>query len=268
LPDISITQTPPGPVGPDTQVTLAVAVSPDPSQYTYTWQQADGSIAAGKTIVVMASSQTRGRYRVTARPKRAGGESLNAEHALQVEGQSPPATPPPPPNSGPLVYDPWFAGVAAIAILIFAVLLLAPLAYRLYDTDAADAVDRMATLTSLGLLSIGAVALLLGVYGGLLEVRGRLRTRKDREDLREVPPAITAEGAEGALKGLALVIDAIGKLRGVALILVIGCVPLVAAAWVAQSGVGNEPGAAATPTARAATRTPSPPPSATATPTP
>lgn len=267
MPDISITQTPSGPVSADTQVTLAVAVSPDPSQYTYTWRQADGSIAAGRTIVVLASSRTRGRYEATARPKRAGGESLTAEHSLHVEGQSPPTTPPPP-NSGPLVFHPWFAAGSAMLILIFAALLLAPLAYRLYDTDAPDAMDRLATLTSLGLLSIGAVVLMLGVYVVLLELRGHLWTQNGREGLDEGAQAPwAAEGDE--TRERPPVARSIGNVRGlVVLLLVIGCVPLVAAAWVAQSGVENEPGAAATPTARAATRTPSPAPSAITTPTP
>lgn len=270
--DISITQTPSGFVGPDAKVTLAVAVSPNPSQYTYSWVLADGSTAAGTTIEVTGSARAGGRYQVTATPKRPGGDTLSAGHTLQVAGQSPPTTPPPPDKpEPPLIFDPWFASGAAIVIGLLAILLLAPLVYRLYNTDSRDAVDRMAIITSLGLLSIGAVVLLLGVYGALLEVRGRMRTRKEQEALAKVQAGVGV-GAEETFSGIALIIDAIGKLRGAALILVVGCVPLVAAAWVAQSGVDNGPDSTATPTARPATRTPSPvpttPSTGTTTPTP
>ncbi len=176
--------------------------------------------------------------------------------------------PPPPPNSGE--FHPWFAAGSALLILVFTALLLAPLAYRLYDTDAPDAVDRLATLTSLGLLSIGAVVLMLGVYVVLLEIRGHMWTQNGREGLDEVAQATgEVEVEANETRERPPVASSMGNVRGlVVLLLVIGCVPLVAAAWVAQSGVENEPGAAATPTARAATRTPSPAPSVITTPTP
>ena len=243
-----------------------MAVSPDPTRYTYSWERPDGSRADGRAIVVTASRRTQGKYRVTATPKRAGGESLNAEHALKVEGPSQPTTPPPAPNSGE--FHPRFAAGSALLILVFAVLLLAPLVYRLYDTDAPDAVDRLATLTSLGLLSIGVVVLMLGVYVVLLEIRGHLWTQDGREGLDGAAQA-TGEVEANETRERAPAANSIGNVRGlIVLLLVIGCVPLVAAAWVAQSGVENEPGAAATPTARAATRTPSPAPSGITTPTP
>jgi hypothetical protein len=135
---------------------------------------------------------------------------------------------------------------------VFAIIILAPLAYRLYDTDAPDAVDRMAILTSLALLIVGVSVLLLGVYAALLEIRGRLGPRTER---RATPTA-----GEETTRDVSI-IRAIAKFRLlIVVLLVVGCVPLVAAAWVAQSAVDGQSEAVATPTPRAATRTPSPAP--------
>jgi hypothetical protein len=78
-----------------------------------------------------------------------------------------------------------------------------------------------------------------GIFGALLEVRARLRTPKDR----------AAFGGRGALPDVKGVIEAIGKLRGSALIMVIACVPLLAAAWIGNTAVDQtSPTTTTTPT--------------------
>jgi len=173
-----------------------------------------------------------------------GRENPSAEEA--------PADPRP---DSPHVFDPVFAAGAAIVVAVFALILLAPLAYRLYNTDAPDPGDRLATLISLALLIVGVFVLLLAVYAALLEIRARLGPLA--QSLAATSPAGQQEGADELPLARAL-----GKSRFlVLLLLLIACVPLLAAAWVAQSRADGESGAVATATPRAATRTPSPGPS-------
>ena len=178
-----------------------------------------------------------------------GRADLSAEEAPDEARQPPDA---------PVAFDPAFAAGAAIVVAVFACILLAPLAYRLYDTDAPSAADRLATLTGLALLIVGVFLLLLGVYATLLAVRARLGPAAKR-------PAAARTAGEPETAGQPPLTGAIGKSRGlVVLLLLVACVPLLAAAWVAQSRADGESSAAvATATPRTATRTPSPGPAAT-----
>ena len=191
-----------------------------------------------------------GRYRVTAPRDR---EDSSADETL---GEARP------PADGSLIFDPAFAAGAAIVLAVFACILLAPLAYRLYDTDAPDPLDRIAVLTTLALLIVGVFVLLLGLYAALLEVRGRLGPSAKR-------PGATRTAGDRDSAGAESLMGAIGTSPLlVVLLLVVACVPLLAGAWVAQSRVDGESAAVATATPRSATRTPSPGSSATTTPTP
>jgi hypothetical protein len=165
------------------------------------------------------------------------------------------------PPDAPLIFDPGFAAGGAIVLGVLACILLAPLAYRLYNTDSPNPLDRAAILTSLALLILGVLMLLLGAYAALLEVRSRLGPAVKRQ-------AATRTARDQASGDVSL-IGAIGNLKSLVLVLLlVGCVPLVAAAWVAQSRVDGESAAVATATPRSATRTPSPGSSATTAPTP
>jgi 4-amino-4-deoxy-L-arabinose transferase-like glycosyltransferase len=184
------------------------------------------------------TGRSRGRYRPPAGSDR---EDLPPEETLHELSEGNDSDP-------PLLFDPDFAAWAAIVIAVVAGIVLAPVAYRLYDTDAADPVDRMAISTSLALLIVGVLVLLSGVYLALLEVRGRLRLR----------PRGEREAGNSSIRG------ALRQSRSlVIVVLLAGCVPLIAAAWVAQSGVDSQSGPSATQSAR--TRTPSPVPSGTTT---
>ena len=132
-----------------------------------------------------------------------------------------------------LVYS---AGFAVLA-MVFSVLLLAggltPLAIVLWRVAVSstgtgtEATVTIGGMVAIGLLIIGGVIVCAGIFGALLEVRARLRTPKDR----------AAFGGRGGLPDVKGVIEAIGKLRGSALIMVIACVPLLAAAWIGNTAV-------------------------------
>ena len=121
--------------------------------------------------------------------------------------------------------------------MVFSVLLLAggltPLAIVLWRVAVSstgtgtEATVTIGGMVAIGLLIIGGVIACAGIFGALLEVRARLRTPKDR----------AAFGGRGGLPDVKGVIEAIGKLRGSALIMVIACVPLLAAAWIGNTAV-------------------------------
>jgi hypothetical protein len=157
----------------------------------------------------------------------------------------------------------WMAGIATAVIVGALGWLLFQVMADLHDRITEDSDDLSVLLGGLigvGLVLIGAVALGAGVYGGLLEVRGRLRTKKDLEidKAAKESGAFEAKGAEEALKGVAVVVDAVGKLRGASLILVVACVPLVAAAWIGHAAV-DQPTPATTTTTTTSTTTTLPP---------
>src|SRR5439155_7882876 len=184
------------------------------------------------------------------------GGRYTAPGRADLSAEEAPEDPQPP--DAPVAFDPAFAAGAAIAVAVFACILLAPLAYRLYDTDAPNAADRLATLTGLALLIVGVFVLLLGVYAALLEVRARLGPTAKR------PAAARTAGAQETA-GPPPLAGVIGRSRAlIVLLLLVACVPLLAAAWVAQSRADGESSAAvATATPRTATRTPSPGPATT-----
>ena len=187
---------------------------------------------------------------------RRSGDKYTAPERADLSAEEAPEDARQPPDA-PVAFDPAFAAGAAIAVAVFACILLAPLAYRLYDTDAPSAADRLATLTGLALLIVGVSLLLLSVYAALLEVRARLGPPAKR-------PAAARTAGEPLTAGPPPLAGVIGRSRAlIVLLLLVACVPLLAAAWVAQSRADGESAAVATATPRTATRTPSPGPAAT-----
>jgi hypothetical protein len=88
----------------------------------------------------------------------------------------------------------------------------------------------------LGLLLIGIVVILGGLFAGLMEVRGRMASQKLSTERRIQLGTAPIKWNE--------VIDSIGKLKGAALLLVVGCIPLLAAAWIGKTAL-EVPGSAA-----------------------
>lgn len=286
-PTITIAQNP-GIVSVGEEVILTATIAPAPPTtdvYTYAWVRPDGSeTASTSNSLTVPKAQEGAVYSVSA--VLGTNTPLNAKHSLVIKSKD-----------SVLIFSESFSFFVMAAVAVGAGILLFPLFLEVWHTKADDdvtAIDRMVVLTTLGLLSIGAVVIAFGVYGGLMDVRSKLRSRTDLEVLGVIPrepgrtplilqilraiwnfilsrfttvqtqqqtedePATTPTqiGLPGAvtgeaLKGVAAVVDSIGKLAGASLILVIGCVPLVAAAWVAQTAVDNQTMATPTPSASA-----------------
>jgi uncharacterized membrane protein SirB2 len=105
------------------------------------------------------------------------------------------------------------------------------------QTDSLNLRTIVGGLVALGLLMIGIVVILGGLFAGLMEVRGRMLALKN-------PPQPDRKFQKLAPSAWSTVIDSIGKLKGAALLLVVGCIPLLAAAWIGKTAV-EVPGSAA-----------------------
>jgi hypothetical protein len=148
-----------------------------------------------------------------------------------------------------LRFDPWFASLMGLTTVWIGWFVLKPVfstirsLAELSKTDSVNLRPIVGGLVALGLLLIGIVVILGGLFAGLMEVRGRMVQRElsARHNARLVGQSIKWNE----------VIDSIGKLKGAALLLVVGCVPLLAAAWIGKTalevpGSKESPGVVAT----------------------
>ncbi len=234
-----IIATPTGPYQPATSLLLSVADAPDGTA-TFEWQAAGSTIAgASGTSYRLTTGAGGTAVEHTAIAKDASGAETGRAAFTVVVREAAPAAPPAAtpakeqPQEPVLVYDRSFAMAALVWTLLIAAAGLSPLAIVLWrvavrpSTPDGELSVTIGGLVAIGLLIVGSVIACAGIFGALLEVRGRLRTVADRAAL----------GERGALPDAKGVIEAIGKLRGAAMILVIACVPLLASAWIGHSAV-------------------------------
>jgi len=249
---VEITQSPDGKVDYGDSVTLTASPT---AGYDFAWTKPNQGTAKGLSISVCANEKNKGLYTVVATPN-AGGPALDdGKHELLVGD---PST-----AEAPLEFAPLFAFLTALGVGALAVLFILPLMRELYSGDHLESdLAEVARLTTLTLLAIGGGVIFVGAYGGLLEVRGRMRI-KEKLPTPPTPPRGADEGLATAtsvvsevIKGGAAIVDSVGKLRGASLVLIVGCIPLLAAAWVAQSGVSGELATATTTSTAAGTGTP------------
>ena len=90
---------------------------------------------------------------------------------------------------------------------------------------------------------IGAVLIAVGLWMAIVEWRGRFAVAKRLEAGKPGETVMTADDAGKA-------IEALSKLQGAALVMVIGALLMLSAAWVAQSAASPQP---ASPTSATAT---------------
>jgi len=90
------------------------------------------------------------------------------------------------------------------------------------DWNALEAGQRLAAQLVVPAIVLGAVAVLVGLWMAAVEWRGRFRDDQ------------TAPRVRGA-SDVGPIIDSIGKLRGAALVMVVGAILMLSAAWVAAS---------------------------------
>jgi hypothetical protein len=136
-------------------------------------------------------------------------------------------------------YNASFAIIAAIVLLLMGVAVLwrpMSVAWEITKDDwkGTDGDKALTATLSLPLIVVGGVLVLIGTWMAVVEWRGRFR---EPEPARVTTRGLTVD--------LAKTIDAIAKLRGAALVLVIGAVLMLGAAWVAHSTADEAADAAA-----------------------
>ncbi len=87
--------------------------------------------------------------------------------------------------------------------------------------------EMVATRIVIPITVLGAIAVTLGAWMAVVEWRGRFAKRAPK-------PKPEAE-AKGVPDQIPAVIEAVGKLRGAALVMIVGALLLFAAAWITQS---------------------------------
>jgi hypothetical protein len=147
-----------------------------------------------------------------------------------------PVTPPTPPDGNAEVQPKWhnvFAIITFVVAALLALLLMVPLLLEFLDLDQDDWFGKngdtaFAASLALPLSILGAVLLAVGTWMAVVEWRGRFKPE----------PTVVWGGAEVKPGEI---IDALGKLRGPALVLLTGAVLMLGAAWVAQSTAEEPP---------------------------
>jgi hypothetical protein len=132
-------------------------------------------------------------------------------------------------------WNKWFAWGAAAVVAVLAVLIFARPAVSSWQLGPGDWTNEktgqsaLAASVMMPLLVLGGVVVLIGAWMAAVEWRGRFAP----DDGSEVTSfAIDTDG-------IAKIIDAVGKLRGAVLVMVVGALLMLGAAWIAESAVSG-----------------------------
>lgn len=209
----------------------------------YQWQRAGADIpgATSSQYEFVMSEDAANDYvvKATVDGVETASDAFSVEAAANVTGEDDASEPSAPVEPLP-VFHPWFAGLLTAAAILLAVVLVqamnllngrAGFAEADWSTFAANL--KVAAFMALPLTIIGSLAVLVGLWMALVEWRGRFAEKPQ-------PPTgdeITPKGISG--EDAAKVIEAVGKLRGAALSMVVGAIVLIASAWIAQSAAGT-----------------------------
>jgi hypothetical protein len=139
----------------------------------------------------------------------------------------------PPGNESKSGFNSGFATIAlflVVAVGLLAIAGLATITGRLglaTDWQALGTRFKFALVIAVPALLLGALVVLVGLWMALVEWRSRFQ-------------ATTMAGNREELNVPAIV-DAVGKLRGAALVMVVGALLILGSAWIAQSAVAPSP---------------------------
>jgi hypothetical protein len=150
-----------------------------------------------------------------------------------------PSTPLEPPPE----FHPRFAVVLGVLLLLALVpILIGPLrsvwALSKGDLTGTDGDRALAAALGLPLTIVGAAVVALGAWMAVVEWRGRFKPKPEARG-----------GARAAPIDIPKAIDAIGRLRGAALLLVVGAALMLGGAWIATGTDDSEPDGGTTPPA-------------------
>ena len=237
-----------GPVANGAEVTLSATVEGG-SSTGWAWKH-KGNVIPGATnsqyVFTMAADKA-GAYTAVAKVNGTDVESSPEEITL---GASEPAQGGSSTTELPPRFHPWFAGISALVLTGIAWFTLQDLLNGragFAPSDWTDLEGKLKIGASLAatITVVGGVALLAGLWMAVTEWRGRFAKDAETGVNRGV-----AEQIPGA-------IEAIGKLRGAGLAMVVGAILMLASAWIGQSAAGA-PADSPSPSPSQSTPTPAP----------
>ena len=186
--------------------------------------------------------------------------SAPGQHPPTPAAPGPPEHPPNPANppDPPPYFDVLFAlvlGVISVVLIVLGLAVLGPFhnGLRLSDTEwkALTPQLQIATRLLVPIAALGAIAVIVGMWMAAVEWRGRFSTDKpalQSKASQQARDSLAAEAPAGAPAVLSSVIESAGKLRGAALVMIVGALLMGSAAWIAQSAAGTPPAATSTTT--------------------
>lgn len=140
-----------------------------------------------------------------------------ASKTLNLEVTEAPATPTEPPG----VYDKKFGQAVGITIAVATLIFVVVMAAVLVDRQQSEV--PVVWVLAFGLFFVGVLLAAVGAYFAALEVRGKLISAEEKEVLAK-------RGVE--VKDVATLVEAVGKLRGTAAVIVLAVACLISAAWI------------------------------------
>jgi hypothetical protein len=227
------------PVKADSTFTLEARV--DGGQATaFQWKFRGNDLpgATNSQYQAQAKADTVGKYTVAATVDGQLIESSEVEVKLADASTPGPVTEPATPEAPP-EFHLWFAILTAIpAAIIGTVILLAPArtARDISESDlkGTDGDTALAASLAVPLTVLGGASVVLGAWMAMVEWRGRFKKKEPAD--------------RGFEPDVGKIIEAIGKLRGAALVMVVGALLMLGGAWVAQSLAEEAPTTATTTT--------------------
>lgn len=150
-----------------------------------------------------------------------------------------------------------FAIVVAAAIALLTGVLLVWSGILEHDLGLEDAYESFDSRQVLGarivgvVAAVGIVVVAMGLWMALVEWRGRFEAAQEAKKALEAAAGdkVTGLGAEDAAKLIPETVEALGALKGAALVLVSGVVILLGVSWMTASATGAPPASTTTTTA-------------------
>lgn len=223
-------------VGTSVKLTAAVAADEQANSYQWIFKDQPIAMAVNNQYEFPVSDATIGKYEVKAV---VAGQEVKSASVIITKAEAAPKPEPAAATEPQPVFHRNFAIWAAISVVAVGIVLI--VISRLLDRFGISGDDwktldsglKVGVSIAMPVAVLGCLLVLVGLWMALVEWRGRF--------LEAITPASTPDVQTKGLEDLIneKTIEALGKLRGPALVMLVGALLLVSSAWVAQSAAGS-----------------------------
>jgi hypothetical protein len=211
----------------------------DGSASGWSWSK-DGQPIAGEVsnqlTMTKATKDAAGNYVATATVD--GQPTRSEQYAVAIKAADDPnsVNPDGGTTDSPPRFHPWFAVMMGVLVVSLGAALLLGLnllngrsGFSAADWTALEGRLKVALGVALPMTVLGVASVLVGLWMAVVEWRGRFAERRAEPD----------PGTKGIPENADKIIEAVGKLRGAALAMVVGALLMFGAAWIGQSAAGT-----------------------------